>query len=69
MENLEKLREHLTHIQNVVEHIKKKHLKQLVVIPEVIGTPDGKKWVYDSKHHEWIEVTKPEGLKDVKSIK
>lgn len=58
MENLIKLKRHLTHIQNIVDHIKRKHLKQL----EVIDTPDGKKWLYDDEHHEWIEVTKPEGL-------
>lgn len=63
MEDLEKLRSHLTHIQNIVDHIKRKHVKKLVVIPEVIDTPDGKKWLYDNKHHEWIEVTKPKGLK------
>jgi len=29
---------------------------------EVTSTPDGKKWFYDNKHHEWVEVTKPEGF-------
>ena len=26
---------------------------------QVIRTSDGKDWIYDSKHHVWIEVTKP----------
>lgn len=67
MENLDKLNRHLNHIQGIVEHIKKKHLKQLclVVIPEIITTPDGKRWIYDERH-EWIEVTNPKKGKFVK---
>ena len=36
---------------------------------QVIRTSDGKDWIYDSKHHAWVEVTKPKGLKNVKSLR
>jgi len=30
---------------------------------EIIETSDGKLWIYDHKHKEWINVTPPKGLK------
>lgn len=50
---------HLSHIQNIVDHIKKKHMKQLIDLSEIIDTSDGRKWLYDKKNHEWIDVTRP----------
>jgi len=29
----------------------------------IITTDDGKKWMYDDKHQEWIEITMPDKLK------
>ena len=26
---------------------------------ELLLTEDGKKWIYDEKHHAWIDVTPP----------
>ena len=24
---------------------------------EIVETPDGKKWFYDDKHHNWIDIS------------
>lgn len=30
---------------------------------QIIETDDGKKWIYDNKHQEWIDVTPPKNFK------
>lgn len=37
--------------------------KRLTYKDEIIETSDNKLWIYDDKHHEWIDVTIPEQLR------
>jgi len=43
--------------------------ERLTYKDEIIETPDNKLWIYSDKYHEWIDVTKPKGLKIPKPIR
>ena len=29
----------------------------------VMETSDGRQWIYDNKHHEWVDVTEPKKMR------
>jgi hypothetical protein len=41
------------------------NLTREVIDSVQIGTPDGKKWIYDSDHHEWIDVSMNAKLREL----